>query len=156
MATIKPSYGTKTSITVTLASLANAGFRSSAALDNSTNLYLDALVQLKVKTGASGTSASGVVNVYAYASADGGTTYPDGCGTDTGISTAAELRLIGQVNVAANATTYVSNTMSVAAAFGGVLPDFWGIAVQNLAGSALDGTEGNFDKFFQPVNLTVA
>src|SRR5437879_3144295 len=38
---------------LTLASLANAAAQSSAAVDNSTNLYLDVLFQLKVKSNAS-------------------------------------------------------------------------------------------------------
>lgn len=154
-ATLKPSYGSKTSITITLNGLTNSSSRSSAAVDNSSNLFVDALVQIKVKTNASGTSGTGTVNIYVYASADGGTSYPDGCGTDTGISSVADLRFLGQVNTVANSTSYISEPMSVASAFGGLLPENWGIAVQNLSGATLDSTAGNFDAFFQPLNLTV-
>lgn len=152
--TIKPLYGSKTAITVTLASLGVNGIASCTAIDNSSNLYDDALVQIKIKTGGSGTTATGVINIWAYASADGGTSYPDGCGTNTASGTTnVDLRLIGQLSATVNATTYISNVMSVAAAFGGVLPQFWGIAIENRSGGSLDSTEGNHDKFFQPVQL---
>jgi hypothetical protein len=154
MATIKALYGSNgQAITCTLASLASAGARSALAVDNTTNLFLDALVQLTVKSGASGVSATGYVSVYAYATADGGTSYPEGAGTDVGVTLTVptNLKLIGVLNVVANATTYVSEPMSVAAAFGGVLPDHWGIVVQNNSGAALDATEGNHKKVYQGV-----
>ena len=156
MSVIKPLFSTKTSITITLASLANNGIASCTALDNSSNLYDDALVQLKIKTGAASTGSGVPINVYAYASADGGTTYPDGAGTNTssGVTT-TQLRLLGQIIVSANATTYISDPMSVAAAFGGVLPEHWGIVIENKSGGSLDSTEGNHDKFFMGVQLQV-
>lgn len=146
MTTIKALYGTgNQAIACTITALANNGARSSAAIDNTATLYLDALVQLKVKTGASGTTTTGAVYVYAYGTADGGTTYPEGCGTDTGVTLTSppNLRLIGVVNAVANATTYNSEPMSVAAAFGGVLPDHWGIVVENKTGGALDAAVGS-------------
>ena len=61
-------------ITCTLASLANGSAREATVVDNSVNLYLDALVMLKVKSGAASTSSTGYVNVYAYGTVDGGST----------------------------------------------------------------------------------
>lgn len=154
MSTVKPLYGTSNQgITITLASLTNTSSRSSAAIDNTTNLFLDALVQLKVKSGAAGTSATGVVNIYAYGTADGGTSYPEGAGTDVGVTLTVppNVRLIGAVNVVANATTYISLPFSVANAFGGLLPDHWGIIVENRSGGTLDTTEANFAKFYQGI-----
>jgi hypothetical protein len=151
---IKSKYGTSNqAVTVTLASLANNGARSSAAVDNSTNCYLDALIQLVLKSGASGVSSTGYVNVYAYGTVDGGTTYPEGAGTDAGVTLTSptNLRLIGVINLVANATTYKSEPMSVAAAFGGVLPDHWGIVLENKTGAALDSTEANHTKIYQGV-----
>src|SRR4051794_15534221 len=122
MASIKSAYGSSNqSITCTLASLANAAARASTAVDNTSNLFLDALVTVKVKSGASSTSATGTVNVYAYGTADGGSSYPEGItGTDAGatLTSPANVKLIGVLNVVANATTYQSEPMSVAAAFG--------------------------------------
>jgi len=163
MATIKTSYGTSNqAITITLASLAPDTTRSSAAIDNTTNLYLDALVQVTVKTGTSAIPDSDVVNIYAYGSTDGGTTYPEGTGVDAVITLTAptQLHLIGQMNCVANTTTYKSEPFSVAAAFNGVLPAFWGIAVQyqtNPAGGGgnLDATAGNFKASFQGIKKSI-
>ena len=158
MADIKAKFGASNqSITVTLASLATAGVRSAAAIDNSTNVYLDALVQVKVKTGGSGTTSTGYVNVYAYGTADGGTSYPEGCGTDTTVTLTAptNLRLIGVINAVSNATTYISEPMSVAGAFGGILPDHWGVAIENQTGGTFDATGGNFSVFYQGIYAQV-
>jgi hypothetical protein len=154
VATIKALYGSNNqAITCTLASLASNGQRSSLAVDNTTNLFLDALVQVGIKSNATGVAATGTVNVYAYGTADGGTTYPEGAGTDAGVTLTVppNARLIGVLNVVAVATTYKSEPMSVAAAFGGVLPDHWGIIVENKSGAALDSTEGNHLKIYQGV-----
>jgi hypothetical protein len=154
MADIKSKYGASNqAIIVTLASLANASARASTAIDNTTNLFLDALVSINIKSGASGTSASGTVNVYAYGSADGGSNYTENAsGTDAAITLTSptNLRLIGLINTTANATTYKA-TFSVANAFCGILPDHWGIVVLNSSGGALDSTEGNHLKVYQGI-----
>jgi hypothetical protein len=143
-AVIKLQYGTSNqAFTISLTSLANNGQRGSASIDNTSNLFLDALVQLKIKSGASGTSSTGYVNVYAYGTADGGTDYSDGVtGTNAGqtLTSPPNLRLIGVFNMVANSTTYTSPPFSVAQAFGGVLPDHWGIVVENKSGGTFDGT----------------
>lgn len=145
--TIKSSYGTNNqAITCTITSLGSAGQRGSTAVDNTTNLFLDVLVQVQIKTNASGTSATGTVNIYAYGTADGGTVYSDGVsGTDGAVtlSTPPNMRIIGVINANANATTYDSPPFSVAAAFGGILPDHWGIVVENLTGATLDASVGS-------------
>jgi hypothetical protein len=142
---ILQKYGTSNqSITCTITSLANNGQRGSAAIDNSTNLFLDALVFVKVKTSTS--SATGTVNVYAYGTADGGTTYSDGVtGTDAGqtLTVPPNVRLIGVINAVANTTTYSAGPFSVASAFGGVMPDHWGIVVENKTGATLDASVGS-------------
>ena len=155
MSDIKSKYGTNAqTITCTLASLANNGQRQSTAIDNTSNLFLDALVEVSIKSNASGTSASGYVNVYAYGTVDGGTTYSDGAtGTDGSITLTSppNMRLIGVINVVANATTYAGGPFSVAGAFGGRLPDHWGIVIENKTNAALDSTEGNHKKVYQGV-----
>ncbi len=148
-------YGTSNqTITLTIASLANAGQRQSTVVDNTSNLFLDALVFLKIKSAASSTVATGYVNVYAFGTADGGTTYSENAGaTDAGITLTVppNVRLIGVVNVVANATTYYSALMSVAAAFGGALPDHWGIIIENKTGATLDATGGNHAALYQGI-----
>ncbi|TAK97789.1 MAG: hypothetical protein EPO08_20715 [Rhodospirillaceae bacterium] len=160
MANIKTAYGTNgQAITCTLASLTNSSVRAGTAIDNTSNLYQDALVQIKVKTGGSGASAQGVVNIYAYATADGGTTYPEANGgSDGGVTLVVptNLRLIGTLNAVANSITYSSEPMSVALAFGGVLPSNWGIVIENKTGTTLDSTESNHLKVYQGVYQTVA
>lgn len=147
MATIKPLYGTNNqALTCTLTSLANNGQRGSAAVDNTSALFLDVLLFIKAKSNAVGTSTTGYINIYAYGTSDGGTTYSDGVtGTDAAqtLTSPPNLRLIGVINVVANATVYSSGPMSVAAAFGGVMPDHWGIVVENKSGAALDASIGS-------------
>lgn len=155
--TFKNQYDTSGQlITISLApggvGLANTGARASTAVDNSSSLYLDVLVQVVIKSAASAVSATGYVNIYAYGTTDGGTDYAEGAtGTDAAITLTSptNLRLIGTLNVVANAVSYTSEPMSVAAAFGGVLPQKWGIVIENQSGAALDTTEANHKKLYQ-------
>lgn len=155
MSDIKTQYGTQgQTITITLASLTSTSARASTVVDNTGTLFLDALVQIAIKSGASGTATTGYVNVYAYGTSNNGTTYGEGAtGTDAGITLTSptNLRLIGRLNVVANSVTYDSNPMSVAAAFGGVLPAKWGIVIENQSGGTLDGTEGSHTKVYQGI-----
>lgn len=140
MSTIKQLLGASTSITITYTSLANNTQKQSTAVNNS-NLALDALVQVKFKTNAAGTVNTGYLAVYAYGSVNGGTDYTDGAtGVDGGFTATQppNIKLVAIVNAVANATTYVGGPFSIAAAFGGVMPDHWGIIVENQTGAALD------------------
>lgn len=149
-------YGTSNqSITITaMASLTTNSQASSAAVDNTSNLWQDALVQVSVGSPSASTAATGYVNVYAYGTADGGTTYGGGetnFGTDHTVTLTSppNIRLIGVINVVANSTTYKGGPFSVAAAFGGVLPAKWGIAVENKTGGTLSAS--NCSAFYQGV-----
>jgi hypothetical protein len=147
MSTIKPLYGSNNqAFTCTITSLVNAAQRQSTVVVNTTNLYVDALVFGKFKTGTSGQSTSGYIKIYAYGSVDGGTTYSDACtGTDAGITLTAppNLRCIGVVNAVTTGATYYGGPFSVAAAFGGQLPDHWGIVIENDTGATLDASIGS-------------
>lgn len=145
--TIKTQYGTAAqAITITLGDnsngLANNAARESNVVDNSSNLFLDALVMLKTKTGASGVNAAGTILVYAWGTVDPATPlYPDTVtGSDAAITLTSppNVRLIGVVNAVANATVYKGGPFSVAQAFGGNLPTKWGIIIVNNTGAALD------------------
>lgn len=156
MATLEMKYGTEAqAITITLASLGNGSVRASTVVDNTTNLFLDALVQLQLKSGASGVSASGFVNVYAYGTVDFALPlYPEGItGTDGAITLTVptNLKPITSINMVANATSYTSEPFLISAAFGGVMPSHWGIVVENQSGGAFDTTEGNHLKFYQGI-----
>jgi hypothetical protein len=166
MSTVKTLYGTTNqAITCTLASLANAtgaygAGRASTAVDNRTNLFLDALVQVQIKTSSSALANDKTVYVYAYGTVDDtDSLFTDGItGTDAGFTgtTPMNLNRIGVINAVAVSTTYIGGPWSVATAFGGVLPAQWGLFIVNFTGQALDSTEGNHKKVYQGIQSTVA
>ena len=159
MADIKAKFGAGNQpITCSLApggiGLAVNGQRQSTSIDNTINVFLDALVFVNVKTGGAGTVAGNFINIYAYGTADAGTNFSDGAsGVDGTITLTAppNARLIGIINVTNNAITYKGGPFSVAAAFGGVLPATWGIIIENKTGGVLDTTEANHLKVYQGV-----
>lgn len=163
MSNIQQAYGSAAqTLTCTIASLTNTSARASTAVDNSSGLYLDVLVQVKVKTGGSIASPtnSAYINVYAYATVDpSGPTYPEGVtGTDGSVTigSPSNLKLIGVLATPATNTAFVSEPFSVAAAFGGVMPTKWGIVIENQTGGTLDSTEGNHAKLYQGVFATAS
>jgi len=153
--TVKQLYGSSgQTITITLASLASGSARESDPIDNSTNLYLDALVMLQLKTAAGSIGSDPWAYVYVLGTVDGGTTWPDpATGANAAITPSknTKARLLGAVNLAAASTTYKGGPWSVAAAFGGVMPQKWSIVVLNNCGVALDSTEGNHAKLYQGI-----
>ena len=165
MADIKLAYGTASDATITLASLASdtnllAG-RESSAIDNSSTLALDYLVSGKVTAGTSPT-ASRSIEVWAVGSWDG-TTWPDvfdGTDSDETI-TSADIKASTCRLLAAMATSntsdrgYFFGPVSVAAAFGGVVPKKFVIFVVHNTGVALNATAGNHQIRIQPVYETV-
>lgn len=159
LSTVKPSYsGASTAVTITLASLANGAYRQSAAVDNSTNLYLDAVVTGKIKTGASGVSATG--NVTLYLAGWDGTEYGNNAsGSDASFTPDNVSNLVPLYTIAAiaNATTYYFPYISLAA-FAGLLwlPQKWALILLNNSGAAFDATGGNHLLEYQGINTTVA
>lgn len=157
MATINQLYGTTNqSITCTITSLGSGSAQASTAVVNTANLFMDVKLQVKVKTNAAGTSATGAVNVFAYATADDGTTYSGGAtGTDAAYTANKDqLIFLGSIPAVANATTYVG-LFSLSRAFGyGGIPAKWGIVVDNQSGAALDASVGA--AVYQGINATVA
>jgi hypothetical protein len=156
MATASSNYASAASVTITLTSLGIDGWRESAGIDNGTNLYLDAVVSGSIQVGAVG--ADGTIEVYAYGSIDGGTIYDGGLvGTNETItwgttpSTSSvkgfnQLHLLTVIDVDAtddnNDIEFVCKT-SVAQAFGGVMPEDWGIVIRNNTDTALHATGTN-------------
>jgi hypothetical protein len=137
MAIIKEQFGASTAITITLASLGSGSWRQSVFVDNSSNLFLDVLVQVIITTGG---TAAGTVDVWAYASNDSGTTYSDGAvGTDSAFTPTANPNLVflGSIQTPATTLLYTSRMFSLAQAFGGSVPQRWGLAVKNTNGGAL-------------------
>ena len=142
MATLKQTYNTSGTGTLTIASLANGSGRCSTAIDNTSGVYITADIGLKIKTNAAGTSATGYVSVYLVRSYDG-TSYDDAfAGTDAAF-TPVNATLIGTINAVANATTYYK-TIDLAE-LGLTLPKKWAIAIVNSSGAALDSTGGSHE-----------
>jgi hypothetical protein len=133
MATLKTSYGAATTITITLASLANNASVTSTAVTNATNLYTDVLVELIIVT-AAGSAATGYAEVFVKGSIDN-TDFPSD-GADRKVATIATPTV---------STTY-KTVFNVAAAYGGSLPQFWQIRVRNATGAALSST-GNSSSY---------
>lgn len=152
MPTASPLYGTPTALTITLASLAsdanlNAG-RASTAVNNSTDDAVDCLVQGKVTTGTTPTTAR-QIEVWLYGSIDG-TTYTGGItGTDAGITFASEkTQLFPVAMMVTDATSnhaYEWGPVSVAQAFGGVVPPRWGVYIVHNTGVNLNSTGTNHE-----------
>ena len=165
MADIKVAYGTASDLTITLASLASdtnlLTGRESATIDNTSTLALDYLVSGKVTAGTSPT-ASRSIEVWAVGSWDG-TNWPDVFdGTESAETiTSADIKASICRLVAAMATantsdrTYHFGPVSLAAAFGGVLPPKVVLFVTHSTGVALNSTAGTHQIRLQPVYETV-
>ena len=164
--TLQPVYGTADSlVSITLTSLGAAGFRQSLAISNVVTRYLDVLVQLTVKTGASTPTDSRAVMVYAYGGVPyaSGTYYPDGItGTDAALTDVIaigggtnavpqHLVYVGAVETPTAATTYTGGPWAVAKGFGGWLPSIWGIVVLNATGQTLSATASDHIVRYQGV-----
>lgn len=140
-ATIKSLYAASASMTCTIDSLASSATagRESTVVDNSSNLYLDALVFITLVTINSAPANDKAVYLWSYAG-DGGSLYTEvATGSDAAYTRRepTTLRLVGVVPIPTQNLTYKGGPFSVAAAWGGVLPVKWGIVVQNYSGQTL-------------------
>jgi hypothetical protein len=165
MADLKLAYGTASDLTITLASMATdtnlLTGRESATIDNSANLFLDYLISGKITAGTSPTAARSI-EVWAVGSWDG-TSWPDVFdGTESAETiTSADIKSSICRFVAAMATanttdrTYHFGPVSLAAAFGGVLPPKVVLFVTHSTGVNLNSTAGNHQIRLQPVFQTI-
>lgn len=146
---IKTKNVTAANITITLASLANNGARQSAIIDFGTNNSFDGLITVRIRTGASGVSSTGTVNLYWAGSVDS-STWPEGAGSgDAAITLTSppNFPCIGIINAVANASSYGA-TVDVAnnGHFRGSIPRYGQLIVENKTGGTFDATEGNHAK----------
>lgn len=144
MSDVKLAFGSATAMTITLNSLASSATagRESTVVDNSTNKYLDALVEVLLSYPNSAPANDQAVYVYAYASLDG-TNYSGGAtGSDAAytLRSPSVLAPLGTIPTPTQNIAYRSRPMSVANAFGGVLPSKWGIVVVNFSGQTLSAS----------------
>lgn len=156
MADFKAKYATAAEIDIDPESLASSSTRTagveSAVVDNTTNLYVDALVGGKVTTGTSPTSGK-QIDVWVYGVWHDGSSdvYPDVIdGTKSAETITSEnvrnasIRLAAVILVDSTSDrTYYVAPFSVAALFGGVMPRKWGLFLAHDTGVALNATAGN-------------
>lgn len=159
MATTNIAYASAGTITITQTSLANASWRQSTVVDNTTNLYVDALVGGSIQVGTSPTSGEWI-GIYAYGTYDG-TNYTAGCsGSDAAYTADGEeglLKLLTVITVDATSDQdYVWGPVSVAAAFGGVMPSKWGIVVRNETDVTTNATGTNNEAQYIGITYTTA
>lgn len=166
MASVKIAYGTATAFTKTnanLATSATAGWQSNA-IDNTSNLYLDALVEIELAAVNTAPANSRAIFLYAFALVDSsGSAYTS---TGDGVPSGSEgtitfpditsllvvMPLLGFVPYPVQNKAINGGPFSVAACFGGRLPPKWGVAMINHSGMTLNVTNIKYI----PVYNTVA
>lgn len=154
MSSIKLVYASPVTLTITNANLtvsATAGWQS-AGQDNTSNLYLDALVQVKLAAVNTAPGNSKAIYLYAFGVADGSTT--DYTATGDGVPSGSEGTLtfpdittllptcpvLGSISYPVQNKALVSPAFSVAACFGGILPAKYAIGMINHSGMTLSVT----------------
>lgn len=153
MATIlTQTYSANTAITFDLSSLASSSTfvagRESTQVDNTTNVYDDALVNVKGITGHASTAPTvgQMIALYAWgADTSLGTTAIDVLdGTDSvetlsHVSVLNSLRFVAAptVTVATAGLVYYIQPFSIAQLFGGIMPKFWGLYIAHNHTGAL-------------------
>lgn len=157
MAEAKIKYSIAKSVAITLAALTDGSFRQSLVVDNSSDLFIDAHLGGSIQVG-SAPIAGNLIKIYAYGTYDG-TNYTAGCsGADAGYTADGEedlLRLVATIEIDGTANQYyVFGPISIADAFGGKLPQKWGIVVENNSGSALNATGTNNEVQFLGITFT--
>ena len=158
MSTVKPLYASPTTITITQAGLANNAYRQSTAFDNSTVRYEDGILGGSIQVGTSPTDKT-TLEIFLYGTFDG-TNYTAGCsGTDGAYTADGEEGLLPRAAIIYVDTTtdqdYVWGPISVAAAFGGVMPQKFGVVVQNKSGVTTHATGTNNMVKFTGVNMEI-
>lgn len=161
-------YSASTALTITLASLASSttfvAGQESAVVDNSTNKYMDALLTGLVTVGTTPTINTQIL-VYVFGQMDDTPTYPDVMdGTESAETLTSAgvgrgfLKLAASLDVDATTSNrgYYFGPVSVAALFGGVLPQRWSAFVTHNTGVALNSTSGNHYIKFQGIKPDVS
>ena len=153
------NYGSSNALSFAgaFATAANNAVHSSAAVTTSTtNNIVDTMVRVQCTLTTPG-SPNQVV-VYVYGSEDG-TNFASNSGTSddvdgtakalTALQSPTNMRLLGVMStMVASSTTYKSQPMSIAAAFGGTMPRKWGIVVQNTTGAAFTAASGSYTEIY--------
>ena len=132
---------------------------ASAVVDNTSNLYLDALVQVVLDFANTAAANDKAAYVYAYGGIESGVysnpiSGSEGDVTLTDITTTGQnIKLLGVMPYNTTDEVVESSPMSVALAFGW-LPPYWGIVIVDYSGAAL-AASGNTVKW-RGVTITTA
>lgn len=163
MADMKIAYSTLQTMTVTalhsLASSATAGWQS-AVVDNSTDKYLDALVMVVLDFANTAPANSRQAFVFVYGGVESGVYTNPASGSEGALTlvdvttTQQALKLLGAIPYITQDEVAEGGPFSVAAAFDGALPPYWGVCIMNHSGATL-AASGNTVKWM-PVYATVA
>jgi hypothetical protein len=141
LSVVSPLYGSSgQTITCTFTSLGGSSQRCSLAVASASGSSLEVFVGVEATTGPGG---AGSVNVYGYGTANGGTNYTDGVpGTDSAVvlTSPPNVRIIGTINCPSSGSSYIGGPFPLSLAFGGTMPDHWGIVVENATGTSLAGS----------------
>lgn len=143
------TYPNSAAIPITLAALASTTAsppvgRESAEVDNSVNRYLDALLDGVIVAGT--TPTAGEIRVWAYGTAHDGSNFrrPAGAtGADAGLTPAAYFGAVWRLllvipTITTSDLAYSFSGISIANAFGGILPKRWGLFVHHSMVAALN------------------
>lgn len=156
MANIKQALGGTTAITCSLVNLASYTSRESTVVNNTSNLWLDAALMVKIQFAA---APAGDIWVTLDSSLDNSTFAYPATGADAAITVpqidkfggevqgqqhaGTDLIVLGTVRCASSITTTGTVSAffgSIAAAFGGNLMPYWGPVFTNATGSAFGAT----------------
>lgn len=168
MATATINYSANTTITMNLSGLAaSATFiagRESNEIDNTTNKYIDAIVDGSFTVGTTPAITGGLA-IYVWGSDTSLGTTPlktlDGVDSDESLTT-TELGMLRfasftPVLVATSDTQYFVAPFSIASRFGGVMPKYWGLYVAHSMTAALRTNAANTNSFaFNGIKYDVA
>jgi hypothetical protein len=152
-------YLSAQTVTITLQGLGSTSTRQSDVISNTSNRYIDYLVSVKLASTTGTIGGDRAAYVYALAAdADGLADFTEGASTADSVITLTSppnAVRIGYVSVPAANTAYRAGPFSIAAAFGGIAPARFAIAIENRSGLALSATTANFGVFVQPVGYNV-
>lgn len=161
--TLKTTFGTATAFTKTNANLSasvTAGWKSNA-IDNSTTRALDALVGVELAAVNTAPAGTKTLYIYAYGLIEGSAYTSTGDGTIDGTEGTVTFpsvttlpvvcKLIGTIPYPVQNKAINGGPFSVAAAFGGILPDKWGIAMVNDMGQTLSVTNLYYQEITNPL-----
>lgn len=169
MATVAALYSSPTTITLSPASLASSttfvAGRESTEVDNTTNLYVDALVQGRVTVGTTPTANTRIqIHVWGSDTSLATTALDTLDGTDSAetltntgmLNTVLKLAAVIDVSAATSDLAYPFAPFSVATALGlTTLPRYWGLYLTHNTVAALHATAGNHVFSFTGVKYTV-